>query len=199
MGDPRIDALRAVLAARAPRRIERPHELDEAAVLLVVRTRDPLELLLIKRAELEGDPWSGHMALPGGRRQREDADLLATALRETMEETGVKVRPADVLGQLDELQPGGGIRRFGLLVAPFIGVVRADACAVPDPAEVDEALWLPLPQLAHEDAVSEVLIELEDGARRFPSLNYREYVIWGLTHRILAQFLELVRDAGLQR
>ena len=64
-----------------------------AAILLALRARadgEP-ELLMIKRAEAEGDPWSGHIACPGGRMEPGDNDLAVTAVRETMEETGVDV------------------------------------------------------------------------------------------------------------
>ena len=67
------------------------HEGDrlQAAVSVVIRGRGELDFLLIKRARSERDPWSGHMALPGGRRDDSDGDLLHTARRETLEETGV--------------------------------------------------------------------------------------------------------------
>ncbi|MGH7339454.1 MAG: NUDIX domain-containing protein, partial [Candidatus Rokuibacteriota bacterium] len=71
--------------------MERDPDHREAAVALLVRPRADLEILLIKRAEHPRDPWSGHMALPGGRRSTTDADLVATAFRETEEETGVPV------------------------------------------------------------------------------------------------------------
>ena len=64
--------------------------------------------------------------------------------------------------------------------------------------EVDATLWVPLSALRDEGAVSELLVELGGGSsRRFPSLTYGEYVIWGLTHRILTQFLDLVQAVGL--
>jgi hypothetical protein len=58
-------------------------------------------------------------------------------------------------------------------------------------------LWVPLPHLASDAAVDEILIELEDGATAFPALSYQDYVIWGLTHRIITTFMGVARDAGL--
>src|SRR5437764_7068841 len=79
-----------------------------AANLLAMRARadgEP-ELLMIKRADAEGDPWSGHIACPGGRMEPDDHDLAVTALRETLEETGVDVaRDGRLLGQLDDISP----------------------------------------------------------------------------------------------
>lgn len=194
--DPRIQSLAGALASLRVHTAGRDGEPFEAGVLLAIRPRDPLELLLIKRAEIEGDPWSGHMALPGGRRDDGDADLMATALREAEEETGVVVRPSSVLGRLDEVRPRSR-RLVPLIIAPFVAVVSADTEAAPAPGEVDQALWVPLPALGSEEAVSEVVIDLEDGSRAFPSLTYNEHVIWGLTHRILTQFLGIARNTGL--
>ena len=80
---------------------------SDAAVSVVVRANRHLDLLLIKRARSERDPWSGHMALPGGRRDPEDRDLEATASRETLEETGLDLAGVGTpLGRLDLLTPG---------------------------------------------------------------------------------------------
>lgn len=195
-GDARAAALQQALGRRRPLRQPRDPSLTEAAVLLTLRLTDPLELLLIERAEKEGDPWSGHMALPGGRREARDGDLLETALRETLEETRIQLQPAAVLGALNEVGPSTR-RRFSIVIAPFVAVAPADAEAVPAPAEVETALWVPLPHLASEDAVDEILIELDEESRSFPALSYRQYVIWGLTHRILMDFMDVAREAGV--
>lgn len=195
MNDPRLLRLRRVLAGRVPRQLPREPGGGEAAVALLLRPREHLELMLIKRAEIEGDPWSGHMALPGGRRDPDDRDLYYTALRETREEIGVAA-PAQPLGALDEVTPGS--RRLPpLVIAPFVVGVAADLVARPDPREVEAALWVPLPELWAEGAASELVLEIEGVRRSFPSILYGEHVIWGLTHRILGQFLELAERAGI--
>lgn len=194
--DPRIDALRTALDSRTLVTDERGPSIDEAAVLLILRPTDPLELLLIERTEREGDPWSGHMALPGGRWEDQDADLLATALRETEEETGIVVAPEQVLGALDELGPRASRRRFNLLIAPFVAMVPMEVEPSPAPREVETALWVPLTHLDSDEAVDEVLIQLEDEEFRLPAINYDDYIIWGLTHRILTGFMDIARAAG---
>lgn len=194
--DPRMEALRAALTRRTPFRGPADPSLSQAAVLLMVRPTDPLELLLIERAEKEGDPWSGHMALPGGRREPRDRDLMGTALRETEEEVGVVVPPRRVLGALDELRPSAR-RRFAITVAPYVAAVPLDTRPIPAPSEVESAVWVPLPFLASEEAVHEVLIELEDESLALPAWSYQEYVIWGLTHRILTGFMDVALEAGL--
>lgn len=189
--DPRVQRLAAMLRARPPHAITRTPDTREAAVTLIVRTGPALELLLIQRVEREGDPWSGHMALPGGRRDAADPDLTATALRETEEEVGLRLdRASDLLGRLDDVTPRS--RRLPpLVIAPFVARAPADAQVRPDPREVAASVWIPLPALRDERALDEVLIELEGATRAFPALRYEGYRIWGLTHRILVDFLDL--------
>jgi 8-oxo-dGTP pyrophosphatase MutT (NUDIX family) len=195
--DRRIRELRRVLAHRPALDAGRAAHEREAAVALLVRPGPQLELLLIRRSEHEADPWSGHVALPGGRRDAADAALLHTALRETEEEVGIPLgRVGALLGMLDEVAPRNPALP-PLVIAPFVLAVPPGTEAVPDRREIDAAIWVPLAALRSEEAVSEILIELHDGTRRFPSLVYGEYVIWGLTHRILLQFLELAEQAGL--
>jgi 8-oxo-dGTP pyrophosphatase MutT (NUDIX family) len=189
--DIRLIELKQVLTARPARAAPRDGIRREAAVSLLLRPRDQLEILLIKRALHDTDPWSGHVALPGGRRDATDEDLLATAIRETEEEVAVSVRRDDAfIGALDELAPRNK-RLPPIVIAPFVFAVPSDTSATANPGEVDAAIWVPLSALRDEDAASEILIELEGGSRAFPSLTYGEYVIWGLTHRILVQFLDL--------
>ena len=190
MNDPRLIELQKKLSQFTARQSERDGG-KEAAVALLLRPCDEIELLLIKRAVHEKDPWSGHVALPGGRRDASDPDLVHTALRETLEEVGIAVdRHTAFIGALDEVAPRTP-RLPPLIIAPFVFAVPRETEAKPSAQEVDAAIWVPLSALRDEGAASEILIELEGGSRSFPSLKYGEYVIWGLTHRILLQFLEL--------
>ena len=88
--------------------IETEGAMRYAAIALVLRpsTVGEPELLMIKRAEFERDPWSGHVACPGGRMDPTDPDLEFTAVRETREETGIDLaRDGRVLGTLDDISP----------------------------------------------------------------------------------------------
>ena len=194
--DPRIARLAQLLRRRPALPVERDATTREAAVAVLLRPREELELLLIKRAEQASDPWSGHMALPGGRREPPDQDLLATAIREAREEIGIETAAADRLGALDEVHPRTP-RLPPIVIAPFVLAVPPHATAHPDPAEVEAALWVPLRALADEAAADELILELEGSPRTFPAYRYGEHVIWGLTHRILEQFLDVAREAGI--
>ncbi|MDX1579483.1 MAG: CoA pyrophosphatase, partial [Gemmatimonadota bacterium] len=194
--DPRLESLRDTLERRSAFIDAREASVSEAAVLLALRPTDPVEMLLIERAEKEGDPWSGHMAFPGGRREPGDPHLTATALRETREEIGIHVPRDAVLGPLDELGPAASRRRFSLVIAPYVAAVPLETEPRPAPEEVETALWVPLTHLASDEAVDEVLIQLEGEEFRLPALNYDDYIIWGLTHRILTGFMEIARETG---
>lgn len=189
--DDRIERLRNVIAARPARTVERRPDHREAAVAIVLRPQETLELLLIRRAELHGDPWSGHVALPGGRRARDDRGLLDTALRETEEEVGIPLaRVGSLLGSLDEVAPATPLLP-PILISPWVVAVPPGTHAVPDQREVQAALWVPLDALREPGAVSQITVETPQLRRRLPSLVYEDYEIWGLTLRIVQQLLRV--------
>jgi 8-oxo-dGTP pyrophosphatase MutT (NUDIX family) len=192
--DVRLGHLRRTFEARPAAAVPRGPDHREAAVALLVRPAATLELLLIRRAELVGDPWSGHVALPGGRRSAHDTDLLVTACRETEEEVGVPVaRIGTFVGALDEVSPATPLLP-AITIAPFVLAVPPGTRAEPDPREVQAALWVPIDSLRATTALSEIEVETPPGRRSFPSLVHGDFVIWGLTYRILQQFLELTAD-----
>jgi 8-oxo-dGTP pyrophosphatase MutT (NUDIX family) len=197
---PRIAALADVLARLAWDEPPPDPALPRAAVALVLRpgAAGP-ELLLIRRAEREGDPWSGHMALPGGREQAEDARPADTAARETREEVGIDLgAQGRLLGPLQPVWPQSS-RAPRILVRPFVFWAPGDTRTAPND-EVDEAVWVSVAELMEPGAVTEHLLEIEGmGPLRFPAFGTRGYVIWGLTHRILTSFLELYAAAEFRR
>lgn len=162
-----------------------------AAVAVVLRgTPDP-ELLLIRRAEAAGDPWSGHMALPGGRRDPSDPDLLATAMRETLEETGLDLRKeAEVLGALHPVLPA--TRHLPpLVIHPFVFAVPTPVVSArPASPEVAETLWVALSLLRRPSSSGTVEIPVGGGLRPFPCIHLGDRAVWGLTYRIV---MELIR------
>ena len=193
----RIRVLQQVLLARPPAQIVRDSSRREAAVALLLRPRAELELLLIKRAVHDRDPWSGHMALPGGRRSTGDVDLRATAYRETEEEIGIALADhGEYLGALDEVAPVAP-RLPPLIIAPFVVAVPEAIEPLSSSHEVEFAVWVPLSALRDPGAAGEMLFHFEGESRSLPSLHYGEHVIWGLTLRILNQFFEVLQSVGI--
>lgn len=158
-----------------------------AAVALMLRERSGgLELFVIKRAEKRGDPWSGHMALPGGGYEPGDRDAYDIARRETLEEVGIDIAEGRLLGRLDDVGPRTMPGR--LVVSPVVVAVDAEPGRL-DPGEVEEAFWVPLDRLADEH------VEIPDFPGSWPAFTYKDrYVIWGLTHRILTQLWHLIPE-----
>jgi 8-oxo-dGTP pyrophosphatase MutT (NUDIX family) len=170
-----------------------------AAVALVLREADGrLELLFVRRAEHPRDPWSGHVAFPGGRAEPGDADLLATARRETSEEVGLDLASeADPLGALDEIQ---AMRRFAavdLSIAPFVFRLRTRTPLTLS-AEVVSVHWGALDFLIAPATRGTLAVTIDGQTRELPCLRVDGQTVWGLTLRMfdgLAERLEAVRAA----
>lgn len=183
--------VRERLARHVPHRQEDPPgpEVTQAAVALLLVPASPgLELLLIKRAEHPGDPWSGQMALPGGRKDPLDAHLLATVTRETCEEVGVELSPDRLLGELDDLQPRTRILP-PVMVRPFVFGLPARP-EIRTSGEVALFLWVPLAQFSERRNRTEVPIP---GRGMFPGIAVGGQVVWGMTERIIVPFIELMK------
>lgn len=184
-----IAAVRRALAGYTPQAVEAPEALPAAVALILIERRG-LEALFIKRAVRVGDPWSGQVALPGGRYEPEDQDLLTTAIRETGEETGVDLSRAERLGALDDLYP-----RTPTLppvrVRPFVfTITSAPPLVISD--EVERAFWVPLARLADRAVRRDVKLIVRGEPRVFPAYDLGEEVIWGMTERILTPFLTML-------
>ena len=152
---------------------------------------DSAEILFIKRAVRAGDPWSGHLAFPGGRAEEKDASLLEIAMREASEEVGIDARQGGrVLGRLPTLRPVSA-RIPSITVTPFVALAPPGAIPRPQPEEVEDAFWMPLAALRGSGRSASVRWEAREGAREFPAFPSPRGPIWGITERILSQFLAL--------
>lgn len=180
--------IRRCLERHSPRRLPDNHAREAAVAAILVDSAggDP-DILLIKRAERPDDPWSGQMALPGGRRDPEDGSLLETACRETLEETGVQLGADNVLGELDDIRPmGQGLPR--ITVRPFVFQLGALPSVVTN-EEVDLHLWIRLSDLPSLAGSRTVPIDGRNVA--VPAFQVGPHIVWGLTERILKSFIDL--------
>ncbi|MGI9018302.1 MAG: NUDIX hydrolase [Euzebya sp.] len=156
-----------------------------ATALILTDTPAGPEVLLIRRVTRDGDRWSGDMALPGGKADPGDLSVAATAAREALEETQVQVSAA--VGRLDDIEG----RPLTHRVATVVFTAEGRPEPIPEPLEVAEAVWLPVAALA--DPANRTWHRY-GGVVPFPAITVGEYMIWGLTHRILTHFLAI---AGL--
>ncbi len=172
---------------------------EPEAAVAIVNAREPEDsILLMRRAEREGDAWSGHWSLPGGRREPPDRDPLHTALRELEEECGIRLAREQMAAALPLAIAR---RRTGrcLLVAPFLFRVGGRFPTVLDPAEAVEAFWIPLRVLL--DPASHALrpVPGRPPETLFPAIELNCAPLWGFTYRLLADWLlpPPPADAGL--
>jgi len=166
-----------------------PHEppqrgLRFAAVSIILRDRQSPNVLLIKRAERPEDPWSGQIAFPGGKMQPEDRTAKDTAIRETMEEVGIDLnRAGEFLGY-------GVVSRThtGTMdVVPAVFELKESVEIRPN-GEVASFRWVDLQDLLAPEAKSTYSLVLR--GVEMPAYVVGDYVIWGLTYRILSTMLE---------
>jgi len=182
--EPRIAAVAEGLAKDEP--IERVEQ-ETAAVAVIFRPEEE-GLLLIKRADRQGDPWSGDIAFPGGRVEAEDLSFSAAASREALEEVGVDLAvDARFLGYMPPFQA----RRKGIWVVPSVFLITG-AVSVEANGEVSSYMWVPLSELLAHENRSTYSLEVGDDERSFPSFNLKGYVVWGLTERILSSLVESI-------
>ena len=180
-----------------PERVEAamPTDHGRAAVAITLRVQeDRPELLLMRRAECEDDPWSGQVSLPGGHAEEGDRDLVATAIRETREELGIELdRDGGLLGALEPIQARA---RGGLLdttIAPFVFASEDDQSATLG-LEAVVAFWLPLQPLLQGELNGRFAYRGGDVVRLLPCWRFEGHTVWGLTHRIVSDFLERAGD-----
>ncbi len=156
-----------------------------ASAAIILRAGRELDALMIRRAQSSGDPWSGQIAFPGGSRESRDYSLSETAVRETREETGVDLKSAgDFLGYFGTFRTHTGT----LLVAPCVFMLHSEVEVRPN-SEVASFRWVPLSVFSDRTSMTEYILERRDFRQGFPAYKYEDYVIWGLTHRIISSLV----------
>jgi 8-oxo-dGTP pyrophosphatase MutT (NUDIX family) len=189
---PRLDQARRKLREYRP--VEVPFEsgMIAAAVSVILRDGDDgLETLFIHRAVRAGDRWSGQIAFPGGRREPSDADLLMTAIRETLEEIGVDLAVAERLGVLDDLYPRTPVLP-PVVVRPFVFALT-ERPAVIESSEVQSVFWVSFQALQAPGSRTSMTVDHPGITRQvLPAYTIGNHTIWGMSERILTPLISLV-------
>ena len=182
------------LARHQPRKLPWRRQCRRAAVSIILDAcgdgASPAALM-ISRAERHGDPWSGHMAFPGGTVDRSDRHVYATALRELHEEVGIEAGVLRYLGRLSDVitRPHRG---WGMLaVTPFVFALEREVPLLPN-HEVGQTLWIPLRWLADEEQRSILRWKLKGRDLQLPCYHYQDKCIWGLSLAMLDELLEVL-------
>ena len=181
-----ITLLRSRLAAlRLSPRPELYRDRAEAAVMVLIRLGlRPTVVLTVRASALSSH--AGEVALPGGKRDLDDADLAATARRETVEELGVGADQIELIGELPSL-----ISKHGLWVTPFVGMISEGTVLKPNQDEVSDVFEVPLSWLEKDIRVATERLARQGVVQMAPIYEFDGYRIWGLTALILLDFLTL--------
>jgi 8-oxo-dGTP pyrophosphatase MutT (NUDIX family) len=153
----------------------------------VVVTPDPDAILLIRRAERSGDPWSGHIALPGGRRDAADPDLIGTAIRETQEELGIPLTREDLAGSLEDVVPRTPVLP-PIAVRPHVFILPAQPAVIPND-EVASAQWVTIDYLLRPNTHHPVRLDIGGQSRQVQAYQLEDGIVWGMTERILTSLI----------
>lgn len=154
---------------------------NAAVSIILLRFESEVYLLIVKRVESSRDPWSGHFALPGGKRETCDRDLLETAIRETAEETGIDLKKGIFLGVAEPEKPS---LNPSISILPFAFLLKDKPVIRLNKRELESYVWIPINLLLK----SEKIIEIE--SKKQPAFVVKDVVIWGITYRILKKVFE---------
>ena len=187
-----LSNIRRALARHRPETGAGPRR--AAVALVLAGEEDALHLCFIRRAEVAGDRWSGHMALPGGHADPTDADATATAVRETQEEVGLPLAGSQQIGALSDIPVRRPGEETALVLSGRVFALGRELLPLTPNYEVAEAYWIPLAHLWEPGNAT--WLELDGGgpgaARIYPGIRFRDQVIWGLTFRVLTLFSDVL-------
>jgi len=177
-----VDEIEQRLDSYQPRRkLFRPLLNRASVALIITDVAGEAQVLMIKRAVREGDPWSGDMAFPGGLMEPDDRHGLDVACRETEEETGLLLGQAGrCIGRLSELMTHFQLRRRAMVITPYVFRVDGEVSVVANP-EVAEVVWVPMAYLANPDHRERMTWKLGVLSLPVSCYRYQGRCIWGLS------------------
>ena len=183
--------LRSVLGRH---QVQHLHAEKRAAVAVLVRfeTEGQPEVLLMRRAQCQRDPWSGQVCFPGGKEEAQDASLFVTATRETREELGFDLlQLAEYLGPLPPIFAMAKGKRLSTVIEPFV-FLQEQAPQLKLGAEAASTFWLPL-RLAYQGNLHATYPYPSKGQTiQLPAWEFQGNTIWGLTYRMLESLNRLL-------
>lgn len=161
---------------------------DAAVAFLLKPANQDFRILLVKRVESLYDPWSGQMALPGGKCNPKDRNIKQTVIRETLEETNINLLHRCLfLGVLENMR---STVKPNLLVAPFVILLEHEPTIILN-EELEGHLWFPLNRLQECKGTAKFPFG------EVPAYFVNDNVVWGLTYRIFERFLSLAHKVGI--
>ena len=173
-----LEQIKNSLASKISPVLSKSEKTKLSSVLIIIFEDSP-KILMIKKP-ITMKHHGGEIAFPGGKISNDDEDLLDTAIRETLEETGIKVKRNEVIGQLKPVTT----LNSGFTILPFICILDEIKNLTPN-SEVDEFLEIPLMpflQTLAEDSDPE-----HNSIQEMHELRFKNHIIWGASARMLKQ------------
>ncbi len=194
-----LESLVQIFQEFNPTKIPDRRHMARAGVGAILREKSHLNgisVLLIRRAERQGDPWSGHMAFPGGRMEKDDSNIFATTIREAREEIGIDLnQDAACIGRLSDLPVTTHDRKFPMALTPFVfRLEKEPEWQLND--EVVEKMWVPFSFFKNDENRKKMEWTSGGKTHELPCYDYQDRRIWGLT---LAMLDELVNLSATKR
>ncbi len=181
------DGIAHILRQRTPHRADRPDFRLAAVLLPLYENEVGPHLVLTKRTDLV-PTHKGEVSFPGGGFEEADGDLLTTALREAREEIGLDPKDVEVIGTLDDTATVTSRH----VVRPFVGFVPHPYPYRLDPFEIERLIHLPISSLLRGAPFREEIWEREGRPVTVFFYEHNRDTVWGLTARILKQFVDVV-------
>jgi len=162
------------------------------AIIFLVQPDAELRLVFIKRSVNHNDPWSGHMAFPGGRLEPKDRAIIAAAYRETDEEIGLDLASnGQIVGRLDDVQAMARGKEFPMIISPFVFFVTTEPAFLKSD-EIVEIHCIPLLFFGETHNMSTLTYTVNGSSIQLPCYRYNDRIIWGLTYRMLQNLFQVI-------
>lgn len=182
--------LQELLAEHQPEVWSEEHVVPAAVLIPLFEKNRELHVLLTVRTD-KVETHKGQISFPGGMHEPGDVDMLATALRETHEEVGIKPEQVQVVGELDQL-----ISVTDFIITPYVGLIPGPVAYKPSEDEIAEILEVPLAFFMDDSNVRTEQREFRGRLITVYFYDYGEHLIWGVTARILTGFLKLLKNGN---
>ncbi|MCB1214814.1 MAG: CoA pyrophosphatase [Deltaproteobacteria bacterium] len=180
------EKIKALLQAQSPQKVFLEGFKPSAVLLPLIQKDKKIQILYTLRSQKVAS-HKGQISFPGGFHEKEDKDLIYTALRETEEEVGIPIQKVEVLGQLDE-----AFTPRGYHITPFVGWIQ-DPIDLKINEEIEQAFWINLDELMDPKNLRLEEKEFQGKSYPFPFYQIGEYTIWGATGRITYSLLERIK------
>jgi 8-oxo-dGTP pyrophosphatase MutT (NUDIX family) len=165
------------------------HQEANAAVgLILIQVQQDFKILFVKRVERLSDPWSGQIAFPGGKKETKDSNLKDTVIRETFEETNIKLDEDNLIGVLEAIDSG---HFSNIKILPFISLLKGPQIIKLNKKELDNYFWYSYKKILNNRSLVEI------NSKKEPAYILGDKIVWGITYKILREFCEIIEKETL--